>query len=101
MPYIMAGDPVQLLPPCMSTNMRYKSADGSLPGCRVNLLSEQFHLSPQKRLRDIGWPYWVIPEQCRIEPGGFATSLSKSVSVDKDPINHSFSPHKPDELRLA
>ena len=70
-PCIMAGDPIQIGPPCMSANMRYKAANGANTGRRVNPFSEQCRLSPLERLRDIGWPHWVIGEQCRIEPGGF------------------------------
>jgi hypothetical protein len=70
-PCIMAGDPLQIGPPAMSANMRYKAANGANTGRRVNPFSEQCRLSPLERLRDIGWPHWVIGEQCRIEPGGF------------------------------
>ncbi|PMD41962.1 hypothetical protein L207DRAFT_582382 [Hyaloscypha variabilis F] len=62
---IKAGDPEQLGPPCMSANMKYGM------GRRVNALSEQHRLSTLERFREIGLPYWIIPEQCRIEPGGF------------------------------
>ena len=62
---VLAGNPLQLGPPCISANMKYGN------GRLVNPLNEQHRTSTLERFRDIGLPYWIIPEQCRIEPGGF------------------------------
>ena len=65
LPLVMAGDTKQPSSPCISANMRYAT------GKKVNPFSGQAKLSPLERFRDMGWPYWVIPKQCRIEPGLF------------------------------
>ncbi|RDW71234.1 hypothetical protein BP6252_07797 [Coleophoma cylindrospora] len=61
---LMAGDPNQLPPTCLSEKV-------SVGGRNVNPLAENQTYSPLTRLKELGFPCIVLSEQLRMVPGGF------------------------------
>jgi superfamily I DNA and/or RNA helicase len=59
---ILSGDPYQLPPSVMSARARY----GNVP---ANAFPEQIQMPLIRQLIHNNWPYWLVPEQLRIEPG--------------------------------
>lgn len=64
-PLVLARDPNQLPPYCGSSNIKYAN------GRAVNAFSMQVRISLLERFRENNFPFWIIPEQLRIEPGLF------------------------------
>ena len=67
----------------MLANMKYKS------GQLINPFSDQVRYSLLERLRNINFPFWIIPEQLRFEPGliDLANILHRDAKLSYHPSN--------------
>ncbi|CZT11018.1 uncharacterized protein RAG0_15315 [Rhynchosporium agropyri] len=64
-PLVLGGDTKQLPPPCLSSSMKH------VEGSAVNGFSDQVKYPILERLCDIGFPFYLIPEQMRLGTGQF------------------------------
>jgi len=64
-PIILVGDNNQLPPPVMTINQKFEN------GKPVNAFDKQLQQPLLHALIENNWPYWLLSEQMRIEPGLF------------------------------